>query len=641
MKKKLSIFSAILLTSAIGTSTTACAKQPFTKYNLKDDLTNLNLGLINEKTPGTLPTPNEILESLHNKNLSLDISKIILSNEQVNKVDVTGDGIFYTKDTITVTFQETTLNINNLIVEGTYLGKIATTSTVSNEQVKTAIKEQIHMIDVSHIIVDVIDNKTASVTGDNVVYNGMVNVSFTTDNSVALSSIIDSTKPLVMVIPGQNVPTAAQVISKLHDMYQNLDTNFININNITEVNATVNSTDETKYTGSLILTLQIDKSINLSSVINKGLSKVAITGKNITINDVIKALQKQYSTLNVNAINVKLSQDNKTVTISSTNPKIYTGAEVIINNLKIDLNSVLSLKLPEFIIPGESAPTTAQVKDALAKTNLNLEIDHVAITNITKTSVVITGDDKLYSNDVMTINYTCNTAIPLSSDFTNLDLGVINTNGMSYPTVEQVTSAISKANPNLNINAIRFTDSSISDHQVIVTGDGLSYQGTVTANFTVDSSTISVNGFNYNHTETNSVFSLKVNWIGIDQVVLDNWTNYAPDWNSFIAKFSKLSFGNDASFGIFCNNYCDNKLTGSQLDVDTTKITEDRNTIMFQEDYSYNGGFAGAVIELHGQLHIWHNATTIYVNYTGNADTLKCMRDRVLNVNLPSATFSK
>lgn len=338
MKKKLSIFSAILLTSAIGTSTTACGKQPFTKHNLKDDLTNLNLGLINEKNPGTLPTPNEILESLHNKNLSLDISKISLSNEQVNKVDLTGDGIFYTKDSITVTFQETTLNINNLIVEGTYLGKIATTSTGSNEQVKTAIKEQIPMIDVSHIIVDVIDNKTASVTGDNVVYNGMVNVSFTTDNSVALSSIIDSTKPLVIVIPGQDIPTAAQVISKLHDMYQNLYTKFINISNITGVNATVNSTDETKYTGSLILTLQLDKSINLSAVINKGLSKVAITGKNITINDVIKALQKQYSTLNVNAINVTLSQDNKTVTINITNPKIYTGAEVIINNLKIDFN---------------------------------------------------------------------------------------------------------------------------------------------------------------------------------------------------------------------------------------------------------------------------------------------------------------
>lgn len=301
----------------------------------------------------------------------------------------------------------------------------------------------------------------------------------------------------------------------------------------------------------------------------------------------------------------------------------------------------MSLKLPQFIIPGQSAPTAVQVKDALVKTNLNLEIDHVTITNISKTSVVITGDDKLYSNDVVTINYTCNTAIPLSSDFTNLDLGIINNNGISCTTVEQVTSAISKANPNLNMNAIKFTDSNISDHQVIVTGDGFSYQGTVTANFTVDSKTISVNRFNYNHTETNSVFSLKVNWIGIDKVVLDNWTNYAPDWNSFIAKFSKLSFGNDASFGIFCNTYCDKKLTGSQLDVDTTKITEDRNTIMFQEDYSYNGGFAGAVIELHGQLHIWNNAKTIYVNYTGNADTLKCTRDRVLNVNLPSATFSK
>lgn len=121
--------------------------------------------MFDEKNPDQKPTYDELLETLHNKNLSLDINKISLSNEQVDKVDVTGDGIFYTKDIITVNFKETTLNINTLIVKGTDLGKITTTGKVSSDQIKNAISSQIPSVDVSHIIVDVNDNKNATVTG--------------------------------------------------------------------------------------------------------------------------------------------------------------------------------------------------------------------------------------------------------------------------------------------------------------------------------------------------------------------------------------------------------------------------------------------------------------------------------------------
>lgn len=643
MKKILSIFSAILVTSTISARTSACVKPLSEKHKLKDDLTNLKLGVINEKNPGEIPTFQELLSNLHDKNLKLDINKINLSNIRVDSADVTGDGIFYTKDTLNVSFQETTLNINRVIVEETDLGKIVTASTVSADQVKTAIQNQIPAVDTTHIIVNVLNNKRATVTGDDIVYNGSVNVTFTTDNSVILSSIIDSGKPLIMAIPGQKVPTNTQIITKLKEMYKNLDTNIINVSNITELSATIGSADQTRYRGTVNVTLQLDKRIDLNNIINKGLSKVAISGNSITSVDVIKSLKKQYSTLNIDAISVILSKNNKTATVTSTNKNIYTGADVVINDLLIDLNSVvLKTTLPQFIIPGKSVPTLEQIKTALLVNNPNLVIDNIIIGTPSSTSVNLTGDGDLYSkDDTVTINYTCDVAVSLDSVFTKKELGTISTNGIISPSVKQITTAISEANPNLNMKAINFSDSNISTNQVVVVGDGITYKGSVTATFTVDSNTISVGGFNYNHTETNSVGSLKVDWTGPTQVILDNWTNYASDWNSFTTKFSKLSFGNDALFGIYCNTYIDKKLTGWQLDVNTNNIGADRNVSMFQENFSHDGGFWGCTISLNAQLHIWHDATKIYVNYTGNCDTMNCYRDRVLNVKLPSATFSK
>lgn len=643
MKKILSIFSAILVTSTISARTSACVKPLSEKHKLKDDLTNLKLGVINEKNPGEIPTFQELLSNLHDKNLKLDINKINLSNIRVDSADVTGDGIFYTKDTLNVSFQETTLNINRVIVEETDLGKIVTTSTVSADQVKTAISSQIPAVDTTHIIVNVLNNKRATVTGDDIVYNGSVNVTFTTDNSVTLSSIIASGKPLIMAIPGQKVPTNTQIITKLKEMYKNLDTNIINVSNITELSATIGSADQTRYRGTVNVTLQLDKRIDLNNIINKGLSKVAISGNSITSVYVIESLRKQYSTLNIDAISVILSKNNKTATVTSTNKNIYTGADVVINDLLIDLNSVvLKTTLPQFIIPGKSVPTLEQIKTALLVNNPNLVIDNIIIGTPSSTSVTVTGDGDLYSkDDTVTINYTCDVAVSLDSVFTKKELGTISTNGIISPSVKQITTAISEANPNLNMKAINFSDSNISTNQVVVVGDGITYKGSVTATFTVDSSTISGGGFNYNHTETNSVGSLKVDWTGPTQVILDNWTNYASDWNSFTTKFSKLSFGNDALFGIYCNTYIDKKLTGWQLDVNTNNIGSDRNVSMFQENFWYDGGFGGCTISLNAQLHIWHDATKIYVNYTGNCDTSWCYRERVLNVKLPSATFSK
>lgn len=71
-----------------------------------------------------------------------------------------------------------------------------------------------------------------------------------------------------------------------------------------------------------------------------------------------------------------------------------------------------------------------------------------------------------------------------------------------------IKTAISKSNPNVKLDAIKFSEDDTTNQQVIISGDGTIYKGKVVADFTVD---IIINNdqLNYNYSETNSVGSLK------------------------------------------------------------------------------------------------------------------------------------
>ncbi|WP_342218999.1 hypothetical protein [Spiroplasma endosymbiont of Amphimallon solstitiale] len=195
--------------------------------------------------------------------------------------------------------------------------------------------------------------------------------------------------------------------------------------------ATITSTNQKKYIGKVILNLNLDIRIALKDVINKGLDKIAIIGKVITLEDVNSALKKQYSMLNMNAIQVTLQ--NNSVTIKSINQYVYTGADVVINNLLIDLNSVLNNKLPTFNIPGQNKPSKGQLISALKTANYNLDVSKIIVDKITDNSAVINGDGKFYSNDTIVVTYDCDKTELLSDVFKNLNLGTIKTNGLSKP----------------------------------------------------------------------------------------------------------------------------------------------------------------------------------------------------------------
>lgn len=136
----------------------------------------------------------------------------------------------------------------------------------------------------------------------------------------------------------------------------------------------------------------------MQDVINQGLAKIAIRSKEITVADVKQALAKQYPMLKMNDIEVTL-QDNNAI-IKSLNENVYTGSHVVINNLLIDLSSVLTNNLSTFEIPGKNQPSHEQIMQALTKTNINLDVTKITIAKITDSSADISGDGITYKGMV-------------------------------------------------------------------------------------------------------------------------------------------------------------------------------------------------------------------------------------------------
>ncbi len=513
MKKPLSFMGALLLSSAVTASTTACNNLTIFKKDLKKDLTQTDLKIVPEEHRGTIPTDYELKSQLFILNHELHTDNIKIINKTTNYAFVIGDGIFYNQDKIKITYQIQTIDIRTIIVDGASIGNFSTSGQKPTvEAVYSRIQEKYSNLEMDRLKIDVISNKEATITGitgDDVIplYTGKVTVTFSTNDSVDLSTIINK-KDLTVKTNGHDIPSNNDVMRALRDTYQEkLDTSFIAIEITATNSATITSTNQKKYTGKVILNLNLDIRIALKDVINKGLGKIAIIGKVITLEDVNSALKKQYSNLNMNAIQVTLQ--NNSVTIKSINQYVYTGPNVVIDNLLIDFNSVLNNKLPTFNIPGQNKPSKGQLISALKTANYNLDVSKIIVDKITDNSAVINGDGKFYSNDSIVVTYDCDKTELLSDVFKNLNLGTIKTNGLSKPNIEEIKTAISKSNPNVKLDAIKFSEDDITNQQVTISGDETIYKGKIVADFTIDSSIINNDQLNYNYSETNSVGSLK------------------------------------------------------------------------------------------------------------------------------------
>ncbi|WP_425380948.1 hypothetical protein [Spiroplasma endosymbiont of Polydrusus pterygomalis] len=636
MKKQLSFLGALLLSSAVTASTTACNNPIVVAKDLKDVLTKTDLGVVSENHPGTIPTDFELKKKLNNFNLNLEIKGINIVNIDKDFAFVVGDGIFYKNDQIKITYQIATIDIRTRIVEGAYIDRFATTGQQPTREAVSARIHEYYHLDMSHLIIENITTESAIIKGDNILYTHQVTVKFSTNDSVDLSAIIID-KDLTVKTNGKDIPSNDDIITALHDTYQEkLNTDVIAIEIIGATNAIITSTNQKIYTGKVVVNLNLDIRIPLQDVINKGLDKIVIRSSKITVADVNQALAKQYPMLKMKEIEVTL-QDNNAI-IKSLNNNVYTGSYVVINNLLVDLSSVLTNKLPTFEIPGKNQPSQKQIMQALDTTNINLDVTKITIDNITDSSATIIGDGKFYSKDAIVVTYNCDKAELLSNVLKNKDLGPITTNGLDIPNIEQIMQAVKTKNTSVDVTKI--TIDKITDSSAIIIGDGITYKGTVAVSFTVNGNTINIKCLSYNHRETNSVGSIKTTWTSPDITLLSNWSDYAPDWDSFTNKFNKLSFGEQSYFHVYCNTYTDQKLSGSKLSVATNDISSDRNKNTLQLNYYYDKGFWGAFLQLDGYIHIWHDEKNVYLSINWSIDTIKCFRDRVWDINLQGAIFS-
>ncbi|WP_425382563.1 hypothetical protein [Spiroplasma endosymbiont of Melieria omissa] len=111
MKKPLSFMGALLLSSAVTASTTACNNLTIFKKDLKKDLTQTDLKIVPEEHRGTIPTDYELKSQLFILNHELHTDNIKIINKTTNYAFVVGDGIFYNQDKIKITYQIQTIDI--------------------------------------------------------------------------------------------------------------------------------------------------------------------------------------------------------------------------------------------------------------------------------------------------------------------------------------------------------------------------------------------------------------------------------------------------------------------------------------------------------------------------------------------------
>ena len=230
MKKPLLFIGAILLSSSVTASTTACNNQIILKNDLKKVLTQRDLKVVSEEHPGTIPTDYELKSQLFILNHNLRINNINIINKTNNFAFVVGDGIFYNKDKIKITYQIQTINISTRIVDGASIGNFDTNGQKPTmEVVYNRVHEQYPDLEMKHLKIDVISNKEATITGDLTLYTGKVTVTFITDDIIDLSSIINK-KDLTVKTNGNDIPSNNDVMRALHDTYQKkIDTFFIAI----------------------------------------------------------------------------------------------------------------------------------------------------------------------------------------------------------------------------------------------------------------------------------------------------------------------------------------------------------------------------------------------------------------------------
>ncbi|KAF0851860.1 hypothetical protein [Spiroplasma poulsonii] len=212
-------------------------------------ITNTNLGEIDFSIGGW--TPNQIVqESLKLFNPKLDISKINITNISLNSAKVkTNDTSIYTGE-INVNYS----NPVKSVFKNTELGliRINGVNKPTEQEIKNKLKELNKNLENSINDFEVSDITTANAKINfkrKDILSGKVVVTFI--SNVNLNKIITNNNLGEFKTENLSNPTKQQIKNKLKEMYSNLDITKINVENISNNNAIINSFDTNTYTGNI------------------------------------------------------------------------------------------------------------------------------------------------------------------------------------------------------------------------------------------------------------------------------------------------------------------------------------------------------------------------------------------------------
>ncbi|ATZ19466.1 chitinase [Mesoplasma entomophilum] len=320
------------------------------KPNLSSVITEKDLGILSDNNALTIQ---QAVIKLNPKLTSKDISITSITQTSA-KVNSTSSGRY-------TGFVNVTFTINGTKPEKTNLANVITNQNITTvlpnadpDIILNALVKDNSKLDSNYVrIYDAGFNSSSgwgwarvTSTDENVYINpkeGYLDLTFKVDENLLATD-------LASVIINTNLGTLDKldeitIKSQLAKLNPNLEVNYVDINNITEVSATVTSNNPSKYKGSVNIIFKLDtsKAVPLASV----LKQTSLGTLNSTDEDTIKqAIKSKNPSIDINAIEIDAqSITTSNALVKSTDPTKYSGSveiEYIIDTANaVDLSTLI------------------------------------------------------------------------------------------------------------------------------------------------------------------------------------------------------------------------------------------------------------------------------------------------------------
>ncbi len=277
----------------------------------------------------------------------------------------------------------------------------------SQQQIKEKVKELNPQLSIDKIsVTDITENSAViAITG----FSSQKRISFIVDKSFDLKKIIEKTNLGPIITDGIKLPEEQWLKNWLKYLNPNLDINKIKVENISNNNATIVSSDNNFYSGKV----NIKYIISLRSFIkNTGLGSIITNGIDLPSEQQIKDKLKEKNNIFDKNNNILLNIEVKDITrisakLSYKYPNIYANTVGVFFTSNINLNKIITQpNLGEFITENLSIPTEQQIKEKLKQQNPQLDITKIKVENISNNNAIINSfDTNTYTGNI-NVNYT-------------------------------------------------------------------------------------------------------------------------------------------------------------------------------------------------------------------------------------------